>query len=402
MPENKPSVLILVGSYLPGYKAGGPIRSIAALVNALGDEFRFRIVTADRDLGDATPYDGITPDSWNTVGKAEVYYLSPRNLSFLALGRLIRTTHFDAMYLNSFFSPVFSIKPVILQLLGLIPKKSTLLAPRGEFSPGALNLKSGKKFLYMSLARFFHFYNGISWHASSMYEKNDILTMLPRINAADDDIPVFTAPVLTVSDCCTADTRSKRKGSLKAVFLSRISPKKNLEFALSLLNGITGTVMLDIYGPREDSLYWNRCEKLIDAMPDTIHVTYRGMLPHDKVQETLAGYDLFLFPTLGENFGHVIIESLTSGCPVLISDQTPWRDLMEKGVGWDLPLDRPDLFREALQSCIDMDDEIIREMKNRTRAYGLAVTCDEEPVQQNREMFLRLLETGHTTGDSHV
>jgi hypothetical protein len=49
-------VLVLVGTYLPGYKAGGPLRSIANLVATLGLEFHFRIVTLDRDLGDKLPF----------------------------------------------------------------------------------------------------------------------------------------------------------------------------------------------------------------------------------------------------------------------------------------------------------------------------------------------------------
>jgi glycosyltransferase involved in cell wall biosynthesis len=402
MINKKPAVLLLVGSYLPGYKAGGPIRSIAALVNALGDEFSFKIITADRDLGDLKPYEGVKPDCWNKVGKAEVYYLSPRNLSFASLRRLIRDTSFDVMYLNSFFSPAFSIKPVILRYLGLIPRKKTLLAPRGEFSQGALDLKAVKKFLYVSLAGVLNFYSGISWHASTLYEKNDILAMLNRINSADVNIPVFIAPVMSGSNISSTDTSHKEKGSLKAVFLSRISPMKNLEFALQLLKGLKGFVMLDIYGPKENIPYWNRCEKLIDAMPDNIHIEYLGMLPHEKVQDTLSGYDVFLLPTLGENFGHVIIESLTAGCPVLISDQTPWRGLAERGAGWDIPLDRPDLFQDALQMCIDMDNDALREMRNRTRAYGLARTEDKELVQQNREMFLSLFGVEQSTGDIHV
>jgi len=53
--------------------------------------------------------------------------------------------------------------------------------------------------------------------------------------------------------------------------------------------------------------------------------------------ERLADYDAFIFPTLGENFGHVIIESLSAGCPVLCSDQTPWNDVFRAGGGSVIP-----------------------------------------------------------------
>jgi hypothetical protein len=35
----KLKIMTFVGSYLPGYKAGGPIRTLANIVDRLGDEF---------------------------------------------------------------------------------------------------------------------------------------------------------------------------------------------------------------------------------------------------------------------------------------------------------------------------------------------------------------------------
>ena len=57
-----------------------------------------------------------------------------------------------------------------------------------------------------------------------------------------------------------------------------------------------------------------------------------------------ATHDLLILPTQGENHGYVIQEALLSGCPVLISDRTPWRGLAALGVGADLPLEQPERF----------------------------------------------------------
>jgi len=67
----KPVILTFVGCYLPGYRGGGPIRTIANMVDRLGDEFEFRIITMDRDLGDVKPYENVKVDSWNAVGKEQ-------------------------------------------------------------------------------------------------------------------------------------------------------------------------------------------------------------------------------------------------------------------------------------------------------------------------------------------
>ena len=117
----------------------------------------------------------------------------------------------------------------------------------------------------------------------------------------------------------------KRTGQLRPVFLSRISPMKNLLFALKVLQGVSGDVCFDIYGPVEDLAYWKQSEEIIETLPPTVKVRYMGMVNHEEVWDVFAQHDLLFLPTFGENFCHVIREALSAGCPVLISDQTPWR-----------------------------------------------------------------------------
>ena len=65
-------ILITCDYYLPGWKAGGPIRSLSALVEYLGDEFQFKVITRDRDFGDSKPYAGVEINKWQKVGRTEV------------------------------------------------------------------------------------------------------------------------------------------------------------------------------------------------------------------------------------------------------------------------------------------------------------------------------------------
>ena len=363
-------ILTFVGYYFPGYKAGGPIRTLANMVDRLGDEFQFKIITADRDFGDTKPYPGIRIDGWNSVGKADVFYMSPGRRSLSDFRRPLCSTEYDVLYLNSFFSPHFTIKPLLLRRLGLIPDRPLIIAPRGEFSPGALGLKSLKKLVYITVARAFGLYKGAGWQASSEHEETDIRQWFGS-NARVIIAPNLP-PLINAADKPKA-VKGKTKGCLKIIFLSRISRMKNLDGALDMLKELKGKVEFNIYGPMEDKLYWAECQKIISSLPENIKVKYRGSIAHDKVGAVMREHDLFLFPTLGENFGHVILEALCAGCPVLISDQTPWRDLEEKGVGWDLPLSKPEMFQEVLQKCVDMNDEEYVKWSERARGYGLGV-----------------------------
>jgi glycosyltransferase involved in cell wall biosynthesis len=79
-------------------------------------------------------------------------------------------------------------------------------------------------------------------------------------------------------------------------------------------------------------------------------------LPHREIKHHLEWADLFVLPTKGENFGHAIFEAMAVGCPVLISDQTPWKQLNSTKAGIELSLDDPSSFTSAIQQFIDMTD----------------------------------------------
>lgn len=349
----KPRVFTLLDYYLPGYKSGGPLRTVANMVDWIGHEFDFWIVTRDRDATELTSYPNIQVNAWNQVGRAKVYYTSPGSLSLTNLHRLIKQVNPAIIYLNSFFS-TSSIKSLSLRRLKFFSEVPVVLAPRGEFSVGALRLKAAKKQLYMALAFQIGLYDSIIWQASSIYEEKDIRRMVGR------DCRVYIAPnipslVIPTKNQIPQKVR-KITGLVHFVFLSRISPKKNLLLALHLLKDLFGEIILDIYGPIRDELYWRRCQEVIASMPSHVQVNYHGSIPNEKVADALSLSHFFILPTLGENFGHVILEAMAAGCPVLISDQTPWLNLSEKQAGWDLPLEEPKLWQQVLKQCIEMDN----------------------------------------------
>ncbi|MFP5247445.1 MAG: group 1 family glycosyltransferase, partial [Thermoanaerobaculia bacterium] len=78
---------------------------------------------------------------------------------------------------------------------------------------------------------------------------------------------------------------------------------------------------------------------------------------------------------------------------VLVSDQTPWRGLAEKGIGWDLPLTSEVAFRDAIQRIVNMDEPEHAAMRTRARAYALAATDPKPAIEQNRAMFLSALRS---------
>ena len=377
-------ILIMNEAYLPGWKMGGPVRSLSALVEALGDEFHFKVVTRDRDFKEKQSYPDLEPDRWHRVGKADVLYLSPKNLTLRSLQKVISEAAPQVLYLNSFFSPCFTIKPLVLRWLKRIPQTGVVLAPRGELSQGAMSLKSLKKHLFLALAKSMGLYDKVTWHATSDPECADISR---RMKSSQ----VVLAPVLSsLSTEAAGPLRQqapKAPGQLKAVFLSRVSRMKNLTRALQVLQGLSGNFEFNIYGPIEDAQYWSECEKIIRTLPPNIRVSYKGTVLPDRVVSVLQEHHLFLFPTLNENFGHVIAEAFAAGCLVLTSNNTPWRNLADKGVGWDLPLDRFDLFQDALRECLQLGQAAFDARSARARLMVRDCTNVDELGERYRRKF---------------
>ena len=386
IPMTKPTILTFIHYYLPGFKSGGPIRSIANMVEALGKEFEFRIVTSDRDSLDMAPYHGIRSDAWVSVGKAWVYYVSPEKRGVFSWVRLLRETPHDVLYLNSLFNPEYTVLPLLARRLAGSKRQRVVVAPRGEFSPGALGIKRWKKQPFLVAAKLAGFYRNVLWHASTDDEAQLIRRKFggeARIVVARNLSPMS---VQQRAGCEVLDA----SGPLRIVFLSRIARKKNLDYALRVLTKACVPIQFDIWGTLEDPDYWRKCQDQIQALPKNVVARYRGVANQSDVSKILSGYDLLFLPTRGENYGHVITEALSVGTPVLLSDQTPWRNLRDKGIGWDLPLENgEEAFLEALEEALHKVKLERVAWRQRVLSFAADHLSDPSLLEANRALFLQ-------------
>lgn len=383
----KPTILTFSSWYLPGYKAGGPIRTVTNTVRHLERFFRFRVVTRDRDLGDGAPYAGIVTKTWIKTDGAIVIYLGPRERSLRTIRAVIREVHPEILYLNSIFDRAFTIRPLFLRRIGLVEKNlPVVIAPRGELSPAALAIKPMRKRIFLAVAKAIGLYGGAVWQAASPSEAEDIR----RVFGSGVHLAIAPdLPPIAGSHEPNPKNRSKEKGRLRAAFLSRISPIKNLDGALTILAGVNGAVEYDIYGPIEDSSYWEACREVAERLPSNITVRYRGQVENSGVIELLSQYDVLFLPTRGESFGHVILEALIAGCPVLISDRTPWKALEEKRAGWDINLHDRERFASVLQTLVSMDGADHLQWREGARKLAKTFCHDPERISATYALFVQ-------------
>lgn len=374
-------ILVLTKFYEPGYKAGGPIRSIVNLINHLHTDYEFKVLTGDRDSQEFESYKDIQLNEWKIEETSKVFYASAKKQKLIPFLNLLRHTAYDVLYINSFFSYKFSIVPMLLTAFKLIKSEKIIIAPRGEFSQSALSLKPRKKKIYIFVFKLLKLAEKVLWQASSQYEKEDIERIFPSAN-------IHIAIDLPSKNNRPYFPRLKEKNTLKVIFLSRISPMKNLDYLLKTLSGLDGEILLDIYGEINDEGYWKSCKKIINSLSKNVKVEYKGVVSHDNVNEVIEKYHLLFLPSRGENYGHVIFESLSSGSPVLISDKTPWRDLQSKKIGWDLSLQNPLEFTKTLQKMINMEQEEFNELSKKAFQYSSIYFSNKEDLSANRNLFI--------------
>jgi glycosyltransferase involved in cell wall biosynthesis len=284
----------------------------------------------------------------------------------------------------SFFSSL-TTKALTMRRLGQLPKVPFVLAPQGELSAGALQIKSAKKRAFIALTKNFGIYNGIVWKASGEEEKADVVRVLG--NHKDVRIVPDLTPRTILRDYSFAKKPAKEAGKLRLIFLSRVNRKKNLSHALRALQNVNGQVVFDVYGAHDDEIYWQECQELIKQLPANVQVAVHGSIDYRDVLKTMLGYHYFILPTLNENFGHVVLEALAAGCPVLLSDNTPWRDLAEKGIGWDIPLNNSTAWEKVLQICVDQTEEEYRSCAESARRFALEWLAAPEVEELNRQIL---------------
>lgn len=383
--RRRPTVLVFAPYYEPAFRAGGPVRTLRNMVDLLGGEIDFRIFTRAHDLGGVEPLPGIVPGTWIERDGARVFYGEARHRSARALLAMVRGIGPDVVYLNSFLDASSSVSPLLLRRAGLFDRDiEWLIAPRGEFAPGALAIKRWKKRPFMGAARLAGLHAGLVWHASSEYEAADIRRVMGRAAA---DVRIAPDPTARVGPLVPPAARAAGE-PLSVCLLSRICPMKNQRFAIDVVKRVRRPVAFHLYGPREDAAYWSECLQAMEDVPHGSTIQWRGEVPHEEVRDTLARHDVFLLPTRGENFGHVVFEALAAGVPVLVSDRTPWRDLDERGSGWVRSLEDPQAFVDVLEAVADRGAEARESARRAAHAHAVEVSRSEAVLEANRRLFL--------------
>lgn len=373
MPTDNCSIMFFIDWFLPAYKAGGPIQSLASLIAIDSNDIQYRIICSNRDLNDEVL--GVKTDQWTEFNPWTKVWYSSKNI----FERAFQDDN-AILFVNGVYSWHYNLKPLLLS-----NAKRKIVSVRGMLHPCALSQKPLKKKIYLKILRWLGLPRMVEFHATSDEEKTFIVQVFgktARVHVAANLPRIFSK-----------QTVAKKKGrELKLVSVALISPMKNHQLVLQALAKLGREnedilVTYQIYGPVKDAGYWQKCLFQIESMPKNVRVMFHGDIIPPKVEEALRSGDVFILPSKSENFGHAIYEALSAGKPVITSHNTPWNSLKEKKAGLNVTPENLKELSEAIEFLAAMNSDEFEEWSRGAKSYSEQAINIEEIKEQYRRMF---------------
>ncbi len=367
-------IFISIPWFLPAYRAGGPIQSVANLVNEFTDGVEYFIFTSDTDLNGAA-LDNITVNEWVNYNKhTKVWYAGPEKIS----DSLVKQVEFlkpDVLFIIGVFSWHFNTVPV---MFCKAPKK--ILSARGMLHPGALSQKKWKKKIFLQIFKLLEYHHKVLFHATDEEERKYITKQFgePASIIIAGNYPTIIGAVLQ---------EKKMAGVLKLVSTAILSPMKNILLILQALQNVEETIQYDIYGPVKDENYRDECLLQIKALPKNVSVFIHKEIEPFEVKDVLAKADVFILPSKSENFGHSMYEALSAGLPLITSHHTPWINLEKSHAGINVDVDSLGEISSAIKHFAGMPEDTFKEWRKGALDYAAAAIDRDSLKKRYEEMF---------------
>lgn len=367
---SKKTILILTDHYLPCRTSGGPVITVQNMIHNYHDQYDFYIVCLNRDLDSKNEY------SFKTnvfIDRDNYHCMYVKDFSSSVFDLLISYC-FDVYYCLGTYSK-YTRFFLLKKNQKRIKKSILVIAPMGNFSSGALAIKSFKKKIFFTLFRRKFISKKITWSFTSELELDEARKVLGA-GVSKSHYYICPDPVLFNDNFLKIDSTPKNG---LFVFVSRICKKKGLLDGIKALKATNTPCSLDVYGSIEDENYWNCC--LDEAKHSNVCLLYKGEVKHEEIIDVFSRYSFFLFFTKGENFGHVVFESLNGGClPIVTKSVTPWDSL----------LDSIYLYKDIRDNLGKVFE--LSEIEKRKIAEQSIMTAKRYFETANKENFIKMIE----------
>lgn len=319
-------ILQISASYKPAYLYGGPIMSVSKLNEGLTKAGCYsEVFTTTANGNTELP---VVPGEQVMVDNIPVTYFKrlTKDHSHFSPSLLTRlwkdARNFDVIHIHAWWNTV-SVLSCLVALLRRVP---VVISPRGMLSPYSFTNRNNryKRMVHKLLGR--RLISRSHIHTTSAYESESIRTLIhPK--------SLHELPNLVTLGAIPSYAKPVPDEELRFIFFSRIEEKKGLDLLFDALPGLNVPYHLTIAGDGAPA-YIARLKEQASRLQIEKHITWLGFQSANKFS-LLSEHDLLILPSYDENFANVVIESLSVGTPVLVSQYVGLADyVLENDLGW--------------------------------------------------------------------
>jgi glycosyltransferase involved in cell wall biosynthesis len=235
-----------------------------------------------------------------------------------------------------------------------------VLTPHGMLAPAALAFSATRKKVFDRLAQRRVLERVACFHVTGEAEVADV-----RGQGLGQPVAVIPNGI----DVPDAAPPSRKAGTRGILFLGRMHPIKGLDRLLRAWATLEATHPgweIAIVGPSHGD-----CRADLEALAGELGVARvrfgDGLFGAEK-EAAIAAADLFVLPSLNENFALTVAEALAAGTPVIATKGAPWPGLVSERCGWWIDHGVEPLAA-ALAEAMALPDEARAAMGARGRAW---------------------------------
>ena len=130
------------------------------------------------------------------------------------------------------------------------------------------------------------------------------------------------------------DSQINHEGTINILFVGRIARVRRIEILLQAVARLSIPCQLILVGGEEKtsslskSGYLDELKNLCKALNINDQVTFVGSVPQDELFNWYSKGDIFVYPSLYENFGQPILEAAAAGLPIISTSVGVARELI--------------------------------------------------------------------------
>lgn len=317
-------ILHLIPTYKPAYVYGGPIISVSNLCETqakAGHQVAMITTTAngakelDVEIGKPQMVDGVEV-TYHARWTKDHSQFSPGLL--MQLWRDCKK--YEVVHIHSWWNISVILSVVVCWLRGVKP----ILSLRGMLSGFSFdnNNASPKKIFHRFLGK--PLLQTTRLHFTAEAEK---------MNSPELGADGFVLPNI-VNTANGQVFENKRNDVFTLVTLSRLHPVKNIESLFEAIAKLPFDVRIKLIGDGEVE-YVDSLKQLASQLNIQNKIEWKGSLYDAEKFMDIASADLFVQPSFTENFANSVIETLSVGTPVLVSEKVGLaRYVVENNLGW--------------------------------------------------------------------